>query len=31
VPNSGTITTTGSDTTLQRTEREFQLALKFIF
>ncbi len=30
-PNSGTITTAGSDTTLQRTEREFQLALKFIF
>jgi hypothetical protein len=30
-PNSGTITSAGSDATLQRTERQVQLALKFIF
>jgi len=30
-PNSGRITSAGSDATLQRTERQVQIALKFIF
>jgi hypothetical protein len=30
-PNSGSVTSAGSDATLQRTERQVQLALKLIF